>query len=48
VELIVVDERYRGKRLRPGGRLADIAPTVLDMMGLPKPDSMSGRSMLSS
>ncbi|MGA1233334.1 MAG: hypothetical protein ACO3VR_05300, partial [Lutimaribacter sp.] len=25
-------------RLREGGRLADIAPTMLEMMGLPKPD----------
>ena len=46
VELIVVDERYRGKRLRPGGRLADIAPTVLEMMGLIKPESMSGESLV--
>ena len=28
------------------GRLADIAPTVLDLMGLPKPKAMTGRSLL--
>jgi len=28
------------------GRLADLAPTVLDLMGLPQPDVMSGRSLL--
>ncbi len=28
------------------GRLADIAPTLLDMMGLEKPDQMSGNSMI--
>ena len=28
-----------------GGGLADIAPTVLDLMGLPAPAAMTGRSM---
>lgn len=28
------------------GRLADILPTALDMMGLPKPSEMGGRSLL--
>jgi 2,3-bisphosphoglycerate-independent phosphoglycerate mutase len=35
-----------GYKLAPGGRLADIAPTLLDMMGLPKPPEMTGRSLL--
>ncbi|MEK6675552.1 MAG: 2,3-bisphosphoglycerate-independent phosphoglycerate mutase [Planctomycetota bacterium] len=47
VELIVVDERFRGRKLRSGGRLADIAPTVLEMLGVPKPDTMTGDSLLS-
>lgn len=46
VELIVVDERYRGRRLRSGGRLADIAPTALDMLDLPKPGAMTGTSLI--
>ncbi len=46
VELIVVDERYRGTSLRDGGRLADIAPTILEMMGLDRPEAMTGRSLL--
>jgi len=46
VQLIVVDERFRGRRLRIGGRLADIAPTALDMLGLPKPGAMTGTSLL--
>jgi len=33
-------------RLREDGRLADIAPTILELLGLPKPDEMSGRSMI--
>jgi len=28
------------------GTLADLAPTVLDLMGLPRPDEMSGRSLI--
>ncbi len=33
-------------QLSIGGSLANIAPTVLDLMGLPKPASMTGRSLL--
>jgi 2,3-bisphosphoglycerate-independent phosphoglycerate mutase len=28
------------------GILADVAPTLLDMLGLPKPDAMTGSSLL--
>jgi 2,3-bisphosphoglycerate-independent phosphoglycerate mutase len=35
-----------GFSLAPGGRLADIAPTLLDLMGLPKPPEMTGTSLL--
>lgn len=35
----------QGKTLR-SGILADIAPTVLDLMGLPKPDLMLGESLI--
>ncbi|MGA3067440.1 MAG: 2,3-bisphosphoglycerate-independent phosphoglycerate mutase [Tepidisphaeraceae bacterium] len=48
VELIVVDDRYAGKKLREGGRLADVAPTALMMMGLPQPREMTGRSLIPS
>jgi 2,3-bisphosphoglycerate-independent phosphoglycerate mutase len=47
VELIVVDDRMRGKRLKDDGRLADVAPTALEMMGLSKPAEMTGRSLIS-
>jgi 2,3-bisphosphoglycerate-independent phosphoglycerate mutase len=46
VPLIVVDERFKGKKLREGGRLADIAPTALKLMGLPQPQEMSGQSLI--
>jgi 2,3-bisphosphoglycerate-independent phosphoglycerate mutase len=28
------------------GLLADVAPTILEIMGIPKPDDMTGRSLL--
>lgn len=46
VPLIVVGEKFKGRRLRSGGRLADIMPTMLDMMGLDKPEEMTGCSLL--
>jgi 2,3-bisphosphoglycerate-independent phosphoglycerate mutase len=53
VPLIVVGEAFRGSGLRHaddiaagGARLADIAPTVLAMLGLPQPSQMDGRSLL--
>ena len=35
-----------GARLDAGGRLADVAPTVLDLLGLAPPAAMQGRSLL--
>lgn len=37
-----------GVGLREGGKLADIAPTLLEMMGLEKPIEMTGESLLES
>ncbi len=33
-------------RLREGGRLADIAPTMLRLLGLPEPPEMTGKSLI--
>jgi len=48
VEVFVVGEGFAaGKtKMRQGGRLADIAPTVLHLMGLPKPAEMTGESLI--
>ena len=35
-----------GASLRDGGRLADLAPTLLQLMGVPQPPEMTGRSLL--
>ena len=41
--LVNYDEAYT---LREGGRLADIVPTLLEIMGLPQPKEMTGESLL--
>ena len=35
-----------GATLRNGGRLADLAPTLLQLMGLPQPPEMTGASLI--
>jgi 2,3-bisphosphoglycerate-independent phosphoglycerate mutase len=46
VQCIVVDADNQNAKLREGGRLADIMPTALDLMGLDVPGEMTGRSLL--
>ena len=46
VPLFVVGGAFKGATLRADGRLADIAPTLLAMMGLPKPPEMLGTSLI--
>ncbi len=48
VPLLIVGEAYRNRSLRDGGRLADIAPTLLEMMGIAPPEAMTGRSLIQS
>lgn len=45
VPCIVIDGKTPAKML-PYGSLKDIAPTVLDLMGIPKPSDMTGESLL--
>jgi 2,3-bisphosphoglycerate-independent phosphoglycerate mutase len=47
VPCIVIHESLRPS-LRSGGGLADIAPTVLDLMELLQPESMTGQTLISS
>lgn len=50
VPLILVDEqiRQRRTRLRERGIHADIAPTMLALLGLPPPEEMTGTSLIMS
>jgi len=43
VPLIVTAE---GLDLRSGGILADVAPTALQLLGIPQPEAMTGRSLI--
>lgn len=44
VSLFVIGDGY--VKLRPRGALCDVAPTVLDLMGVPQPAEMTGRSLI--
>jgi len=35
-----------GLTLRGGGTLADVAPTILQMLGIGQPEAMTGRSLI--
>jgi 2,3-bisphosphoglycerate-independent phosphoglycerate mutase len=43
VPLVVTDA---GVELREGGELSDLVPTALDLLGLPQPEAMTGRSLV--
>jgi len=45
VPLILIAKDLRVK-LASGGRLGDVAPTLLELMGLPIPERMTARSLL--
>lgn len=46
VPFIVAGEEFKGAKLLDDGRLSDIAPTVLDMMGMEQPKEMTGHSLI--
>jgi 2,3-bisphosphoglycerate-independent phosphoglycerate mutase len=46
VPCIVFQEGLKGSKMRQGGRLADIGPTLLEIMNIPKPQEMTGQSLL--
>ncbi len=54
VPLYLVSQQYKGKKfvnaetlaVETFGSLADVAPTMLEIMGIPKPPDMTGRSLL--
>jgi 2,3-bisphosphoglycerate-independent phosphoglycerate mutase len=45
VRLLAVGERLKGKKLREEGLLADVAPTLLEILELEAPTPMEGRSL---
>ena len=45
VPLVYVDDHGTEKRIRTGGRICDVAPTMLELMGIPVPAAMTGYSL---
>ena len=46
VPLVVVGSEMKGKTLRSGGALCDVAPTLLELIGLAVPPEMEGKSLI--
>lgn len=46
VPVILVSEEYKNISLREDGVLADLAPTLLDMMKIPQPKEMTGKTLI--
>ena len=46
VPFILVDDALKGAKLRDDGVLADIAPTLLQVLGVEQPKEMTGKSLI--
>lgn len=46
VWLLLVDDQRKEAQLKEDGKLADLAPTMLKLLGLPQPNEMTGESLL--
>ena len=46
VPVILVSNEHKNVTLRKGGVLADLAPTLLDLMGVEQPKEMTGKSLI--
>ncbi len=46
VPVILVDDERKNAKLRADGRLSDLAPTMLQLMGMSQPSEMTGRTLL--
>ena len=47
VPFLLLGDAVQGVRLRENGVLADVAPTLMEAMGIAQPDVMDGRSLFS-
>lgn len=47
VPFIYINDGDSKARIEPGGRLCDVAPTMLALLGLPQPVEMTGHALIS-
>jgi len=45
-DAVLLELTADGERLREGGELADLAPTMLRLLGLEPPPAMSGKDLV--
>jgi 2,3-bisphosphoglycerate-independent phosphoglycerate mutase len=48
VPYVLILDDGKEHQLREGGVLADVAPTILDLMGIPVPKAMTGKSLMAT
>ena len=46
VPMLIIGEKFKDKKIRDGGVLGNIAPTILDMLNIEKPKAMTKNSLL--
>ncbi|MDE6505303.1 MAG: 2,3-bisphosphoglycerate-independent phosphoglycerate mutase [Clostridia bacterium] len=46
VPVVLISDKHKNAKLRNDGVLADLAPTLLTVMGLPVPPEMTGKSLI--
>ncbi len=46
VPVVIVAKGFEARQLRSGGALCDVAPTLLQLLGIEQPEAMDGRSLL--
>lgn len=46
VPLVYVNDDAKNEKLRIDGKLCDLSPTILDILGLEKPQEMTGKSLI--
>jgi 2,3-bisphosphoglycerate-independent phosphoglycerate mutase len=46
VPLVYMNDGDRDAKIRTGGRICDVAPTMLEVLGIEKPAAMTGFSLL--
>jgi len=46
VPFILVNDQFKGQKMRETGALCDVAPTMLELLNIPKPAEMTGQSLI--